>query len=78
MAALAMLGGFNIEDSYFAPPAENGWEDLGFTVEGPVVARIGHWFDQLEAWTRAPHAQFCRHPPPGARVGLRRRARSSC
>ncbi|MEO6151808.1 MAG: phosphatidylserine/phosphatidylglycerophosphate/cardiolipin synthase family protein [Croceibacterium sp.] len=55
---VAMLGGFNIEDSYFAPPDENGWEDLGFTVQGPVVARIGHWFDLLEGWTRSKHAKF--------------------
>ena len=47
---VAMLGGFNVEDSYFAPPDEDGWTDLAFTVEGPVVERIGAWFDELEDW----------------------------
>ena len=53
-----MLGGFNVEDSYFAPPGEDGWNDLAFTVEGPVVARIGAWFDELQDWAGDPKAQF--------------------
>jgi cardiolipin synthase len=55
---VAMLGGFNVEKSYFAPPAEDGWIDLGFTIEGPVVERVEAWFDQLEHWTSNPRAQF--------------------
>lgn len=55
---IAMLGGFNVENSYFAPPAEDGWVDLGFTVEGPVVERVETWFDALEAWAANPRAQF--------------------
>lgn len=55
---IAMLGGFNIEDSYFAGPEDNGWSDLGFTVEGPVVAHVSDWFCQLEEWTADPKAQF--------------------
>ena len=55
---VAMLGGFNIEDSYFAAPGEDGWSDLGFTVEGSLVARVSAWFDQLEAWANDPHARF--------------------
>ena len=55
---VAMLGGFNVEDSYFAPPEEDGWNDLAFSVEGPVVERIGDWFEELEDWTSRPNAQF--------------------
>ncbi|HWK40370.1 MAG TPA: phosphatidylserine/phosphatidylglycerophosphate/cardiolipin synthase family protein [Croceibacterium sp.] len=55
---VAMLGGFNVEDSYFAPPHETGWSDLGFTVEGPVVERIETWFDALENWATDPRSQF--------------------
>lgn len=55
---VAMLGGFNVEDSYFAPPDEEGWSDLGFTVEGAVVERIEAWFDELEDWVSSPTAQF--------------------
>lgn len=55
---VAMLGGFNVQDDYFAPPEENGWNDLGFTVEGSLVERVTAWFDRLERWTRNPKAQF--------------------
>jgi cardiolipin synthase len=48
---LAMLGGFNIADAYFAPPSVNGWNDLAFTLAGPVVARLEDWFAEIEAWT---------------------------
>jgi cardiolipin synthase len=54
----AMLGGFNIENSYFAPPGADGWSDLAFTVEGPVTGRIEAWFDELWAWALTPGAQF--------------------
>ena len=56
--ALAMLGGFNIEDSYFEPPQDNGWTDLGFTIAGPVVARLVDWFDALERWATNPQARL--------------------
>src|SRR5690606_23793998 len=55
---LAMLGGFNVEDSYFAGSGEDGWTDLGFTIEGPVVARVEAWFDTLEEWALDPHGRF--------------------
>ena len=55
---VAMLGGLNVENDYFAPPGKDGWNDLAFTVEGPVVARIGDWFDELQDWASHPRAQF--------------------
>ena len=54
----AMLGGFIVADAYFAPPQDNGWNDLAFTVEGPVVASIIAWFAQLEHWTALDKGQF--------------------
>jgi cardiolipin synthase len=68
---IAMLGGFNIEKDYFAPPEENGWRDLAFTVEGSLVARVAEWFAELERWTANPRAHFrdirrrVRHWDPG-------------
>ncbi len=56
--AVAMLGGFNVEDDYFAPPQANGWNDLGFRLEGPVVARVADWFAELKAWAVDDKAQF--------------------
>ena len=55
---VAMLGGFNIEDDYFAPPEDDGWLDLAMTVEGSLVGQVSQWFDQLEAWARDPKARF--------------------
>jgi cardiolipin synthase len=54
----AMIGGFNVEDSYFAPPDEDGWNDLAVHVTGPAVERIGAWLDELEDWVSRRDAQF--------------------
>lgn len=54
----AMIGGFNIEDDYFAPPEANGWQDLAIRLTGETVARIERWYDQLAVWTADPHAQL--------------------
>lgn len=54
----AMFGGFNIEDSYFETPCENGWHDLGIVIEGDGVARLCDWFDQLEQWTNGDRHQW--------------------
>ncbi len=55
---VAMLGGFNIEDDYFAPPEQNGWNDLGFRLEGEVVERVSQWFTELVEWAGDDDAQF--------------------
>ena len=54
----AMIGGFNIQDDYFAPPEENGWHDLGLHLAGEAAAGLENWFDQLCAWTASPKAQW--------------------
>ena len=46
----AIFGGFNVEDSYFAPPEENGWNDLGIEIEGSAVEGLVEWFDRLHEW----------------------------
>ncbi|MBS1239772.1 MAG: clsA 1 [Proteobacteria bacterium] len=48
---VAIVGGFNIEQAYFEPPAKNGWNDLAVRVEGEAVARLSEWFAVLEEWT---------------------------
>ena len=55
---VAMLGGFNVENPYFARRGAEAWSDLGFTVEGPVIERVEGWFDQLEDWASRANAQF--------------------
>ena len=54
----AMIGGFNIEQSYFDPPTANGWHDLGLRVEGDAVDMLARWFDEIDDWVGRPRAQY--------------------
>ncbi|MHA6332704.1 phospholipase D-like domain-containing protein [Qipengyuania sp. CAU 1752] len=54
----ALLGGFNISEHYFNPPAENGWCDMGVKVAGPLVDDLLDWFAQLENWAGNERAQL--------------------
>jgi cardiolipin synthase len=49
--AIAIIGGFNIEDGYFDDSA--GWRDLGIRIEGPAAGRLTGYFDTLAQWTHA-------------------------
>jgi len=55
-----LIGGFNIEDSYFGTEAEGAWRDLGLLVEGPAAARIAPYYDALIAWARTPRGRIRR------------------
>lgn len=50
--ATALIGGFNVQDSYFGTPAEQAWRDLGLIVEGPAAHRITGYFDALSRWAK--------------------------
>lgn len=54
----ALVGGFNIEQSYFDPPEADGWRDLGVLVEGPVVDDLLRWYGALEGWLSNPRQQL--------------------
>lgn len=56
--ARVIIGGFNIEDSYFGTPAEEAWRDLGLLVEGPAAARLVGYFDALSRWAKRPRASL--------------------
>ncbi|MEQ7873688.1 phosphatidylserine/phosphatidylglycerophosphate/cardiolipin synthase family protein [Sphingomonas sp. ASV193] len=45
-----IIGGFNVENDYFATKEEGGWRDLGLLVEGPAAARLAPYFDALMGW----------------------------
>ncbi len=45
-----LIGGFNIEDSYFGTLADGAWRDLGLMLDGPAAARLAPYFDELLAW----------------------------
>ena len=46
-----LIGGFNVEDSYFGTEEAGAWRDLGLMVEGPAAARLGSYFDALIDWS---------------------------
>ena len=45
-----MSGGFNIATDYFGDCEDECWQDLGFLLEGPAVAPMLDYFDQLHGW----------------------------
>lgn len=48
---VAIIGGFNIEDSYFYPTlAGDWWHDMSVRVEGPAATRLAAYFDDFAAW----------------------------
>ncbi|MET0307346.1 MAG: phosphatidylserine/phosphatidylglycerophosphate/cardiolipin synthase family protein [Sphingomonas sp.] len=49
-----IIGGFNVEDSYFGTAAEGAWRDLGLLVEGPAATRLVGYFDALARWAKRP------------------------
>jgi len=56
--ARAIIGGFNVQDSYFGTPDEQAWRDLGLLVEGPAVGHIAGYFDALSRWSKQPKASL--------------------
>ncbi|HVF38120.1 MAG TPA: phosphatidylserine/phosphatidylglycerophosphate/cardiolipin synthase family protein [Sphingomicrobium sp.] len=55
---IVLIGGFNIEDSYFGTIEDGAWRDLGLLVEGPAVARLLPYYDQLIAWAQTRGAKI--------------------
>ena len=50
----AMIGGFNIDASYFPDNGvADGWHDLALHIEGPAAQRLEAYFDALMIWVRA-------------------------
>lgn len=45
-----LIGGFNVEDSYFGDFSDKAWRDIGLLVDGPAAARVTPYYDALIAW----------------------------
>jgi cardiolipin synthase len=56
--ARLMIGGFNVEDSYFGIPADDCWRDLGLLIEGESVSAMVSWYGQLWRWTETKKQRF--------------------
>lgn len=57
-AARVLIGGFNIEDSYFGTVAEGAWRDLGLMVEGRAAGQLAPYFDELIDWSQTRRARI--------------------
>ena len=57
-ASRILIGGFNIENGYFAEIDEVGWRDLGLLVEGPAAARVMPYYDALMGWALNPRSRL--------------------
>jgi len=57
-APRVLIGGFNIEDSYFGTAEEGAWRDLGLMVEGKAAGRLAPYFDQLFAWAASKRGRI--------------------
>jgi cardiolipin synthase A/B len=53
-----IIGGFNIETSYFGTADDAAWRDLGLLVEGPAAGRLVGYFDALSRWAKRPKARL--------------------
>ena len=53
-----LIGGFNVEDSYFGTVEEGAWRDLGLMVEGSAAARLAPYYDELMDWSRLKGAKI--------------------
>ena len=53
-----LIGGFNIEDSYFGTVEDGAWRDLGLLVEGEAAGRLVPYFDQLMDWATAKRGKI--------------------
>ena len=57
-ARRVLIGGFNIEDSYFGTAADGAWRDLGLMIEGAAAGRLAPYFDQLIAWAMSKNGKI--------------------
>jgi cardiolipin synthase len=53
-----LIGGFNVEDSYFGTVEEGAWRDLGLMVDGPAAARLVPYYDELMGWALVKGARI--------------------
>ena len=56
--SVVLIGGFNIEDSYFGTVEEGAWRDLGLLVEGAAAERLVPYYDALLRWALTKGARI--------------------
>ena len=51
--AVGLIGGANVQDSYFADAGPRHWRDLWLRIEGPTLEAASRYFDALFHWTKS-------------------------
>ena len=54
----ALIGGYNIADSYFGKAGDASWEDFGMTICGAQILALAAYFDQLVALMQDQGVRF--------------------
>jgi cardiolipin synthase A/B len=54
----ALIGGYNIADSYFSKAGRVSWEDFGMVMSGAQIQSLAGYFDQLFAMTAKDGIRF--------------------
>jgi cardiolipin synthase len=55
---IVLIGGFNVEDSYFGTVEEGAWRDLGLLVQGSAAERLVPYYDALLRWALTKGARI--------------------
>lgn len=50
----AIIGGANINQHYLTDEGPQHWRDIWLAIDGPAVAELGDYFDDIERWVRQP------------------------
>jgi cardiolipin synthase len=53
-----LIGGFNVDDSYFGTIEDGAWRDLGLMLDGPAAARLVPYYDELMGWALVKGARI--------------------
>lgn len=56
--AKVLIGGFNVEDSYFGTNEDGAWRDLGLVVDGAAAQRLQPYYDMLMDWALTKNARI--------------------
>lgn len=57
-ATHALVGGFNIADSYFGRAGDDSWEDLGIIISGPQAQRLSDYFEDMAQASNGGNVSF--------------------
>jgi cardiolipin synthase len=55
---VAIIGGFNIADSYFDSEREDAFRDLGLRIEGPAAEHLAIYHERLFGWINSKRASL--------------------